>query len=304
MLHAEALNAETRLKLPSLSLVKMRPSVVATLATGSAISDLKLFLFTLGLWNTVPPTVYLLCDSDIASQNLDYKGELHIKNSLDSYSGLTRAQMERAPGKTQNQWTDFMLEKTTLLEWALSEQPNVLFCDCDICFTGPLFEIPDGATLAVSQHQIRPQDEARFGTYNGGMIWISSQDQIDLWRTATKTSRFFEQAAIEDVAAAATSLYKIPRTENYGWWRLWQGVKPANQLMGEWTMRWGSNNSGIMISGEPLGSIHTHFGEVRDTATVEYNKWVMHWLSKLTMHAPAQRLLAFIHGLYPWMLLD
>ena len=281
----------------------MRPSAIATLATGSAISDLKLFLFTLELWNA-PPTVYLLCDSEIASQNLNYKGKIHIKNSLDAYSGLTRAQMERAPGKTQNQWTDFMLEKTTLLEWALTEQPDALFCDSDICFTGPLFEIPEGSTLAVSQHMIRPQDEARFGTYNGGMIWVTEQAQIDLWRSATATSRFFEQAAIEDVAAAATNLYRIPRQENYGWWRLFQGVKPANELFAEWTMRWGSNNSGIMIGGQPLGSIHTHFGEVRDAATLQYNRWVLHWLSKLTMHPPAQRLLGFIHGLHPWMLLD
>ena len=284
----------------------MRPSAIATLATGSAISDLKLFLFTLELWNAEPPTVYLLCDSVIASQNLEYKGTIHMRSSLDSYSGLTRAQMEHAPGKTQNQWTDFMLEKTTLLKWALSEQPDALFCDSDICFMAPLFEIPDGSTLAVSQHMIRPQDEARFGMYNGGMIWVSEKTQIDLWITATKTSRFFEQAAIEDVAAAtpAISLYKIPRQENYGWWRLWQGAKPASELFSEWSMRWRSNNSGIMIGNQPLGSIHTHFGEVRDAATTEYNKWVLNWLSKLTMHPPAQRLLGFIHGLHPWMLLD
>jgi hypothetical protein len=175
----------------------MRPSVIATLATESAISDLKLFLFTLELWNTNPPPVYLLCDSAIASMNFNYKGPIHVKNSLDAYSGLTRAQMERAPGKTQNQWTDFMLEKTTLLKWALSEQPDALFCDSDICFMGPVFDIPEGTTLAVSQHMIRPQDEARFGTYNGGMIWVSEKTQIDLWLTATKTSRFFEQAAID-----------------------------------------------------------------------------------------------------------
>lgn len=284
----------------------MRPSVIATLATESAISDLKLFLFTLELWNTNPPPVYLLCDSAIASMNLNYKGPIHVKNSLDAYSGLTRGQMERAPGKTQNQWTDFMLEKTTLLKWALSEQPDALFCDSDICFMGPVFDIPEGITLAVSQHMIRPQDEARFGTYNGGMIWVSEKTQIDLWLTATKTSRFFEQAAIEDVAAATppSKLYKIPRQENYGWWRLWQGAKPASELFAEWSMRWGSNNSGIMIGNQPLGSIHTHFGEVRDAATTEYNKWVLNWLSKLTMHPPAQRLLGFIHGLHPWILLD
>lgn len=282
----------------------MRPSVIATLATGSAISDLKLFLFTLELWNAVPPTVYLLCDSEIASKQLDYSGTIHIRNGLDAYSGLTRAKMERTPGTTQNQWTDFMLEKTILLEWALSEQPNVLFCDSDICFMAPLFEIPEGTTLAVSQHQIRPQDEARFGAYNGGMLWVTDKAQVELWRSATANSRFFEQAAIEDVAAAATNLYQIPRQENYGWWRLWQGVKAPTALMAEWTMQWGSNNSGIMVAGQPLGSIHTHFGEVRDAATLQYNKWVLHWLAKLTMHAPAQRLLGFIQNLHPWMTLD
>ena len=287
----------------------MRPSAIATLATNAVKTDLQLFLFTLSLWNKDPPTVYLMCDSSIAAElpAMNYPGQIITRISLDKYSGLTRAQMERLPGEYKNLFFDLCVEKTAVMKWVFETESvtnGVLYCDCDICFMGPHFDIPDNATLAVSHHEIKPQDEARYGTYNGGIVWAKDISNIHTWIAACKTSRFVDQAAIEDMAAAATNLYKIPRQENYGWWRLFQGVKPANELMGEWTMRWGSNNSGIMIGGQPLGSIHTHFGEIRDAATLQYNRWVLHWLSKLTMHPPAQRLLGFIHGLHPWMLLD
>jgi hypothetical protein len=284
----------------------MRPSVIATLATGVVKSDLQLFLFSLGLWNKELPTVYILCDSAIekAVHEMGYKGRIVTKVALDKYAGLTRAEMEKKPGIYGSLFFDLCVEKTAVMKWVFETEPvDVLYCDCDICFMGPLFSIPEGADVAVSHHEIRPQDEARYGKYNGGILWAKDVGSVNTWIDACKTSRFVDQAAIEDMAAAAKSLYQIPRTENYGWWRLWQGVKPANQLMSEWSMK-EAKNCGIMINGQPLGSIHTHFGETRDAATVQYNKWVLHWLTKLTTNSKAQRLLGFIHSLHPWMILD
>ena len=272
----------------------MRPSVIATLATGVVKADLKIFLFSLGLWNEEAPTVYLMCDDEMADAvpEMAYKGTIHINRGLNRYKGLTRPQMERTPESGSNMWVNFMLEKTTLLDWALESAPDALFCDSDICFMGPLFDIPMGTTLAVSRHEIKPQDEARFGAYNGGMIWVSNRQQVALWRAATATSRFFEQAAIEDVAAASQSLYLIPRTENYGWWRLWQGTKSPQALASEWS----AGPNGILVLGKPLGSVHTHFGETRDAATREFNRWVLSWLLKLSAHEPSRRLWEFITG--------
>jgi len=196
------------------------------------------------------------------------------------------------PDGGANLWVNFMLEKTRLLDWALETAPDVLFCDADLCFMGPLFEIPEDAKLAVSRHEIRPQDEARFGAFNGGMIWVTSKDQVALWRSATATSRFFEQASIEDLVAADPTSYMIPRTENYGWWRLFQGVKSPQELASEWSV-----STCIKVSGQPLGSVHTHFGEVRDAATVEFNKWVLSMLA-LDKRPKARELLTFIRMMF------
>ena len=241
---------------------------------------------------------------------MKYPGKIITKTCLDKYSGLTRAQMEQMPGEYKSLFFDLCVEKTNAMKWAFESDPvtaevGVLYSDCDICFMGPLLEIPADATVAVSHHEIKPEDEARYGKYNGGLVWAKTISSIHAWTAACRTSRWDDQAAIEDMAAVDPGhLYQIPRTENYGWWRLWQGVRPVNELLAEWRMKTGSNNSGIMINNRALGSIHTHFGEVRDRATLEYNRWVLGWLERLTMHPPAQRLLLFIHSIHPWMQLD
>jgi hypothetical protein len=285
----------------------MRPSVIATLATNAVKTDLQLFLFTLGLWNRTPPTVYLMCDAAIAAAvpEMGYKGTIVTKQTLDKYAGLTRAQMERMPSPLGNLWMELMLEKTNI-EWVFhtgtdQKGTGVYICDSDICFMGPLVDIPPGTKLAVSRHEIREQDEARFGAYNGGMIWLSEVSQLQQWREAAKTSRFFEQAAIEDLVAATPGTYQIPRQENYGWWRMWQGVRPSAELAAEWGLHRSPEHSGITVAGAPLGSIHTHFAEVRDAATHEYNKWIVGWLRRLNSHPPAKRLLQFLERLHPWI---
>jgi hypothetical protein len=288
-----------------------QPSVIATLATGTVKSDLGLFLFTLSLWNTSPPTVYLLCDQAIADavSSFHYPGKIVTRVGLDAYSGLTRAQMERIPGVYKNLFFDLCVEKTNVMKWVFETAPNisetgVLYCDCDICFLAPLLDIPETATLAVSHHQIRPQDEALYGKYNGGVLWAKTVQSIHTWIDACKTSRFVDQAAIEDLVTATdpATTYQIPRIQNYGWWRMFQGTRPAADLQAEWSMNRNkaAGGSGILVNGEPLGSIHTHFGETRDLVTNAFNVWVLGWLRKLAVgHAPARRMVAYIEKNFP-----
>jgi hypothetical protein len=287
-----------------------QPSVVATLATNVAKDDLALFLFTLGLWNS-PPKVYLLCDQAIADAvpSFHYSGIIVTRVDLDQYSSVSRSVLERTPGKRlPTRWADFMAEKINLMNWAFSDPEavagaGVLFCDADICFLGPLPAIPEGALAALSPHYIRPSDEARFGKYNGGFVWLSGPAMTAAWLEACPTARFYEQSALEDVAVAAVaaqgqgSLYEFPRVNNYGWWRMFQGIKSPADLQAEWSMNRNkaAGGSGILVNGEPLGSIHTHFGETRDAVTNAFNGWVLGWLRRLgSGHAPARRLLAYI----------
>ena len=275
------------------------PSHIATLATKAAIDDLRILLKSLDFWNRNPPTVYLYCDAVVtaALPSIGYTGEIVTKEALNPYSSLNRAQMECLPGIRKNLFFDFVCEKLNLLDWVFSttKAKGVLFLDADICFLAPLFEIPRGTTLAVSPHHIREQDEVKYGVYNAGMLWVKDSATVAMWRTACDASSFYEQIAIEgvvtNVLAAAGTVYQIPLTENYGWWRLFQGRQPTEILQREWSFNHKNHpGSGITLNGSPLGSVHTHFAEIRDAATSSYNTWVLTMLQTAAKaHEPARR---------------
>jgi len=280
------------------------PTAIATLATSSAIEDLRVLLETLQIFNVKPPTLYLFCDTDTikAVKGLKYPGTVYTKDVLSVYTAYDRRQMEAMPGKHfATLWMDFMTEKINLLRWALAAEPGgVLFCDADICFTGPLPTIPDGAAVGLSPHMIVERDEKRYGKYNGGFAWFSATEYADVWWNACATARFYEQSALEDVARhvveAGKDLYEFPKTSNYGWWRLWQGVKSSSDILKEWginRMR-AKESSGVCIEGAMLGSIHTHF-HTTDFATKQFNSMFTSWLKILApYHLPARKLLAAI----------
>lgn len=282
------------------------PSVIATLATIDAIQDLRVLLLTLSVFNPNPPTVYLYCDHPVSLiiPRINYPGKIFVRKELDLYSGFPRSVLESLPGKNlPTRWADFMAEKIYLMNWAFTDAGaaagGVLFCDADICFLGPLPSIPERALAALSPHAIRPRDEAKFGKYNGGFVWLSGPAMTRIWLEACPTAFYFEQSALEDVAEAAAAagpgkLYEFPVTQNYGWWRLWQGEKSVSDLQKLWTMNRmkSPEHVGILVDGEPLGSVHTHFYEKRDGATMSYNEWVLKWVEKLApRHPPAKRLL-------------
>jgi hypothetical protein len=292
-------------------------SLVATLATVDAIKDLRVLLYTLAAFNSPAPAVYLYCDERVAdiAPSFKYPGALHMQKALTRYSGLTRRQMEaqagRQPGKSL--WMELMMEKLNLIEWVFEKEGSralaegVLFCDADICFLGPLPQIPTSAALALSPHGIRPLDESKFGRYNGGFLWVADLELVAAWRDACDGARFYEQSALEDVAealrvAAPAAFYEFPRTQNYGWWRMWQGEQAPETLQREWTMNRMKcpRGVGILLNGEPMGSVHTHWAEQRDRATVVFNQWVLEWIRKLSSaHPPAKKLHAFLQGVLP-----
>jgi hypothetical protein len=205
----------------------MKITSIATLVNEFAIDDLKVLLFTLELWNPRAPSVYIYADSKSVPRikEIKYAGSVVIKeDALNAYTGMNRRTMESLRdirGKTV--FAQFTEEKTTLMEWALSIEPGgVLFCDADICHLGPLPQIPDDVELALSPHMIRKSDTDRYGIYNAGFLWFKSPAIAVRWRELCATSRFFEQACLEELAVDYR-LYQFPIQVNYGWWRLWQG---------------------------------------------------------------------------------
>lgn len=286
-------------------------TAIATLATGSALEDLRLLLASLALWNKQPPPVYLYCDATVkaAIPSFQYSGPLFLNEQLNSYSGKSRAEAERLAGtRFKTMWMDFMTEKIRLLEWIFEEnepvatRDGVLFCDADICFTAPLPSFTTTNSVVLSRHEIRGADEAKYGRYNGGFLWIRDPRFLAVWTVACESARFYEQSALEVVAetAAADGLLGLfPRSQNYGWWRLFQGEVAAEQLAKEWSIhrKKAAEASGILIGEEPLGSVHTHFGEARDRVTVAFNSFVIGFLQKLkASHPPAKGLLTLLEA--------
>lgn len=280
-------------------------AVVCTLSTINTIKDLKVFLFTLELFNPNKPKVYLLCDTDTAKVAKDlYKGELIIDTGLDRYGDVNRKRMTGQRGMLyKTLWEDFMMEKATVMDLAFEKENNVFFFDSDICFLGQLPEIPPSAKIAVSPHMIKPIDEDRYGKFNAGFLWTNDKKVPNVWREASKTSRFYDQAALEDVVKVfqKDEVYNLPIQNNYGWWRMYQSTEPSITLQKNWSMFRNTNipSVGIRVGDSPLLSIHTHWSETIDLATSHFNLFVFSYLRRLGKHTPAQTLIRFLQKEFP-----
>ncbi len=271
---------------------------ICIVATGARTwGELQLCLTTLEVWHP-DARVYIATDS-ATYPVLRFSGTLTFLRILDAYSGRGRAELERIPGTVYaSAWTDFMYAKATVMQHVFETAPvaartqGVWFLDADITLLAPLPAIPATARAALSPHAIRAADEARYGRYNGGFLWLRDPALLDVWRTAGHTSRFYEQAALEDVAAAVTSqeLYEFPSSVNFGWWRMYQADVLPEIVQGHFGLNRADTSVGIRYGDAPLQSIHTHWYETTGV-TGAFNEWFRKYVGKFRKHAPLGRLL-------------
>jgi hypothetical protein len=281
-----------------------KPSAIATLANSNGIADLELLLYTLELWNSQPPTVYLFCTTEVQEWLPGkYKGTICANPVLDAYENLTRREMEGMPSRSglkgrTNLFFDFMEEKCHLMKWAFEKMPvaekanGLLFCDADIFWLGPLPLIDMSKQVMLSPHEIHPSDEAKYGKYNGGFFWMREPSAVDHWQNACETARFFEQSALESLADGTFSFGEFSKQVNYGWWRMFQSPKGAKAQQGAWSIKRDSEqkHSGIQVEGQPLVCIHTHW-KTDDRITHMFNEWVESKLSLLKTQTKVRALL-------------
>jgi len=276
---------------------------LCTLVTGGAIRDLAVLFETLRIFQKDLPHMYIMTDkvTQIAILKLKYPLEkLHISVALECYKGLGRKEMEVMPGTTfPTLWCDFMAEKCALLEFAAAaDQEPVLFLDADICLLGPLPEPPVGRRLGLSPHMIRKHDTDKFGYYNGGFLWTAEPARTAaVWRSAIATSRFYEQAALEDVWASypEEERFEFTKEHNFGWWRMFQSDRGFDAEQAQWSV----SRAGILVNKVPLASIHTHWYETVDQATFFFNSVVLMYLKKMTSIPAVSKLVRFIEREFP-----
>lgn len=275
----------------------MNPHIGLIVTGAEAAREFELFTKSLEQWHP-DATLYVYTDSATDLSKIAFKGKLHIKKALDAYKGLSRKTMEALPGKTQDSlFKEYTYEKAAVLEWMFESQPalkttGAWFCDADITFCAPLPPIPESATLALSPHYIREVDCKLYGKYNAGFFWMKDPAHITTWRAAAASSRFFEQAALEDVAAAAgTALYEFPIQVNFGWWRMYQAAAAPPAIQAKFSLFRGDTGVGIRYDGAPLQSIHTHWHDTSRSSAGVFNAWYNEFTKKFASHKPlaAQR---------------
>lgn len=275
---------------------------VCIIATGARTwSELQICLTTLETWHP-DARVYIATDS-AAYPALRYSGSLTLIQSMAAYAGLRRADMEAMPGRLYpSLFTDFTFEKAALLQHVLTTVPEareqgVWFLDADITLLAPLPAIPATARIALSPHAIRAADEARYGRYNAGFLWVRDPVLLDVWRAAGHTSHFYEQAALEAVAGACRpeELHEFPPSVNFGWWRMYQADAPPATVQSRFSLHRSDRSVGIRYGDVPLQSVHTHWYETTGV-TGAFNTWFCDYVGKFRKHAPLARLLRTIRG--------
>lgn len=259
----------------------MKPSSFCSLSTNSCWNELYGLLLSLSHHHE-NANVYLLVDT-LTKENIlndiQYKNKIKLNIiwivELDEYSNLNREEMER-----KGIWTKFQLLKCDVIDQALKQESDTLFLDSDIIIIDEINDIDYSKELGVSPHYIKSKDTDAFGYYNGGLLWTNNKNVTNDWREYTKTSRFFEQAAIEDLAIKY-NFFSFGINYNVSWWRMFQSNVNYKIIESEFTFDDKLNK--ILYSGKPLKLIHTHFSPSYDTKSniqTYFNRFIFSLLNK------------------------
>lgn len=229
----------------------MKPSSFCTVSTKSCKKELILLLSSI-VYHHPETKVYIVCDSDTKkSVEPLFNHNCIWFEELNQYSNLSRQQMTE-----QGIWSVFQMSKATAIEYALKTEPDTLFVDCDVVFLEPVTNVDKTKQLGVSRGYINKETSDKVGIYNGGFLWTNKKTLPDRWRQYTKTSRYFDQASIEDLVKEFTT-FEFPEQYNFQSWRFIVGDQPNPEKY------FTPTNRHLLYKDKRLQSIHTHFGEAR-----------------------------------------
>jgi len=194
---------------------------------------------------------------------------------LDPFTGMNRFEMIN-----KGIWSDFQMKKASVMRKALEKEDDTLFLDADILLLNkivlPINSVYSVITLGVSPHYINKKDTDKYGYYNGGMLWSKDPKIEEKWVNFTKTSRYFDQASIEDLVDDSKGNYfEFGEEYNFSWWRVDQSDQSPEQIIANLSTK----ESSIYYKDKPLRCVHTHFDTIR-TIISNFNKVIIQNLIK------------------------
>jgi len=252
-----------------------KPSSFSTICTSNCAFELVGLLLSLSLYHP-NEKIYILTDTKTKTiiDNITPQPKLDILwfIELDKYDGMNRQIME-----AKGIWSDFQMAKARVLNHALANSSDSLFLDCDIVITDVIDDIQHDYELGVSPQFIGQSHVNRTGYYNGGMLWTKNKNVPNDWIEFTKTSRYYDQASIEDLAKKY-NYFEFNENYNLQCWRLFYSPEGSQQVANNVTSK---PNDKLYYKNKPLKFVHTHF-LVKNFE--QFNNLIIHHLSNARMY--------------------
>jgi hypothetical protein len=231
---------------------RREPASFSTICTNSCRQELIGFLLSLSLHHPGAKT-YVICDTEtrnyIMNSTPQPRLDIQWEVTLDKYTKYNRDQMTK-----KGIWSDFQMEKANVISLALENETDTLFLDSDTIILNKLYVNDPSKQLGVSPQFIGKSHVQRTGYYNGGMLWTNQRSLPEKWKEYTKTSRYFDQASIEDLVREYDA-FEYDDDYNLQTYRFILGLEPANKIASYVSSR----NGNIYYKHRTLKFIHTHF---------------------------------------------
>jgi hypothetical protein len=247
------------------------PSSFCTVSTKQCKHELILLLSSI-LYHHSKTPICIVCDTDTfdtVEPLFHNNTEIYWFKDLNEYSNLTRQEMTE-----KGIWSTFQMSKATAIEYALIKNQDTLFLDSDIVLLEPVKDIPPNKQLGVSRGYINKETSDKVGIYNGGFLWTNQKCLPEKWRQYTKTSRYFDQASIEELVKEY-DYFEFSEQHNFQSWRFIVGDQPNPK------MYFTPMNKHILYKEKRLQSIHTHFN---DPKFKQINDFFIQQLTKSKMY--------------------
>ena len=175
----------------------MIPNSFCTICTGKYKEELYCLLLTLSIHHS-GEKIYILCDKEIKQylQTVEPQPRLVIKiyPTLNRYSLIGKKDMIK-----MGLWCDFQLMKIDIMKHAIEKSGDTLYLDSDNVILDRITDIDKSKKIGFSRQYLHVEKTNEIGEYNGGMVWCKDKQMLDKWVEYTKISRYFDQAALEDV---------------------------------------------------------------------------------------------------------
>ena len=182
--------------------------------------------------------------------------------------------MNRKKMDELNLFTEFLMKKADVIDYAMEIYDNTLFIDGDIVLLNKLDLLIDvDCDVGLSRHNIF-KEMLIIGIYNAGFMFIKNREVTNYWRNVVENyDGFVDQQAL-DYFKDKFRVFEFDDSYNYGWWRLFQEnhQERVNSFM--------IDKSNIYYQYKTLKCIHTHLYDTSDYQTVQFNKFILNMLNQ------------------------